>query len=220
MTNVNNVITSSDVDVFLRSANNAEMVANLELDANLFNLLPSTNEGGLWRHSSGVLVTGDYSPTVLDFSTVTTALGYTPVNKAGDTMDGSLIAAGIASTSGISVSAGNVFLTPSAISFQTEIGSFGVTRIWLSTGAVQFAYDIRPLAPGGADLGQTGARWRDLFLTGNVTAKGTAIRSGSADPTISDLDAGTSSVWKNTTSGEIRTWVNDGGVMKSSAAFT
>lgn len=61
----------------------------------------------------------------------------------------------------------------------------------------------------------------EAAFVGNITPqKGITIRSGSADPTISDLDAGTSSVWKNTTNGEIRTWVNDGGIMRKSAALT
>ena len=44
--------------------------------------------------------------------------------------------------------------------------------------------------------------------------------SGSADPTTSDIASGFGAWWKNTTSGEIRWWVNDGGTMKKTAALT
>lgn len=46
------------------------------------------------------------------------------------------------------------------------------------------------------------------------------ISSGAANPTTSDIPSGFTTQWKNTTSGEVRTWVNDAGTMKSSAAFT
>lgn len=42
-------------------------------------------------------------------------------------------------------------------------------------------------------------------------------RSGLADPTTTDIKAGEATVWKNTNSGTIKLWVNDGGVMKSVA---
>jgi len=101
-----NIVTSTDVDVFLRSLNAAEMVVNLDLNNNFFDLLPASNQGGLWRHSTGVLVSGDYDPVVLDFDSITTALGYVPVNKAGDTGIGSLslignLACKPASTAGV-----------------------------------------------------------------------------------------------------------------------
>ncbi len=48
----------------------------------------------------------------------------------------------------------------------------------------------------------------------------TKVALGSADPTVSDLESGFSTIWKNTTSGEVRHWVNDGGTMMKSAAYT
>lgn len=39
--------------------------------------------------------------------------------------------------------------------------------------------------------------------------------SQSTDPGVAGVPTGTWSVWKNTTSGNVRLWVNDGGVMKS-----
>lgn len=44
--------------------------------------------------------------------------------------------------------------------------------------------------------------------------------SGASDPTTSDISSGYGAWWKNTTSGEIRWWINDAGVMKKSAALT
>lgn len=40
------------------------------------------------------------------------------------------------------------------------------------------------------------------------------------DPTATSLPKGQWVVYKNTTTGEIRIWVNDDGVVKKSAAFT
>lgn len=37
------------------------------------------------------------------------------------------------------------------------------------------------------------------------------------DPGIAGVPSGTWSIWKNTTSGAVKLWVNDGGVMKSVA---
>lgn len=56
-----------------------------------------------------------------------------------------------------------------------------------------------------------------LVATGPVAVP---IGSGAVDPTTSEVPNGTSIVWKNTANGEIRTWVNDGGTLKKSAAFT
>lgn len=55
-----------------------------------------------------------------------------------------------------------------------------------------------------------------LSVTSHVTS---AFQTLAANPTTLDIPAGSHRVVKNTTSGEIRNWVNDGGVMKSSAAY-
>ena len=44
--------------------------------------------------------------------------------------------------------------------------------------------------------------------------------SGSSDPALSEVPENQWIVYKNTTSGEVRIWVNDGGSLKKSAAFT
>ncbi len=56
---------------------------------------------------------------------------------------------------------------------------------------------------------------------GNVSTVGSmSYRSGSADPTNSDIADGHGYWWRNTTSGELRYWANVGGSMKQSAALT
>lgn len=56
-----------------------------------------------------------------------------------------------------------------------------------------------------------------VLAGGAVNSK---IRSGSADPTTSNFASGMAGWWKNTTSGEIRYWINDSGTMRKSAALT
>lgn len=56
----------------------------------------------------------------------------------------------------------------------------------------------------------------NMQLSGHITS---AFQSLSADPSTLDISSGMSRLVKNTTSGEIRHWVNDGGVMKKSAAY-
>lgn len=61
------------------------------------------------------------------------------------------------------------------------------------------------------------------FSAGAITASGhitSAFQSLSADPSTIDLASGMHRVVKNTTSGEVRDWVNDGGIMKKSPAYT
>ncbi|HET8689178.1 MAG TPA: hypothetical protein VFM18_21410 [Methanosarcina sp.] len=43
------------------------------------------------------------------------------------------------------------------------------------------------------------------------------VTSAAADPTTTDIAAGTARIYKNTTSGTVKLWTNDGGTMKSVA---
>ena len=47
-----------------------------------------------------------------------------------------------------------------------------------------------------------------------------AFQTLSTDPSTIDIPAGSNQIVKNTTSGEVRDWVNDGGVMKKSPVYT
>lgn len=67
------------------------------------------------------------------------------------------------------------------------------------------------------------AMFGTLSVTGAATFSShitSAFQSLSADPSTLDISAGLSRLVKNTTSGEIRWFVNDGGTIKKSAAFT
>ena len=71
------------------------------------------------------------------------------------------------------------------------------------------------LDPTGITAGNT----RTLTIpdqSGSIVLSG----SGASDPTTSNVQAGTSMVWHNTTSGEVRIWRNVSGTMFKSAAFT
>lgn len=56
-----------------------------------------------------------------------------------------------------------------------------------------------------------------LDIAGSVRSQ---PASGASDPTTSNIASGCGTWWKNTTSGEVRYWVNDSGTMKKSAALT
>ena len=69
--------------------------------------------------------------------------------------------------------------------------------------------------PTGITSGQT----RTMTIpdqSGSLVLSG----SGSSDPTTSNVQSGTSMIWHNTTSGEVRIWRNVSGTMVKSAAFT
>lgn len=77
----------------------------------------------------------------------------------------------------------------------------------VDTGLARSAAGVVKVTNAGSELG-------------NLETKGYKIASGTADPTNTDIADGFEITWKNTTTGEIRRWVNDGGVMRSSAAYT
>lgn len=79
-------------------------------------------------------------------------------------------------------------------------------------GGADTGYEIflRPTKVNGI-LASTGA----IFPAGGIAA-----RVGTADPTTSDFAAGIGGQWHNITSGEVRDWINRGGVMYKSAAYT
>jgi hypothetical protein len=61
---------------------------------------------------------------------------------------------------------------------------------------------------------------RNHLTTAQVTSVGTINQfltwtSQAADPVAGDITAGTAKLYKNTTSGLVKLWVNDGGTLKS-----
>jgi hypothetical protein len=62
---------------------------------------------------------------------------------------------------------------------------------------------------------QGGTAGNYFHLNSDQHTKLTTFVSLSANPTASNIAAGTWAVYKNTTSGEVRLWANDGGVLRS-----
>lgn len=73
---------------------------------------------------------------------------------------------------------------------------------------------ISPVTTNAVTLGSSGLDVQRLY-TRDVNG-----RSGTADPTTTDIPAGGWCVWKNTTVPETRLWYNDAGSMKKSVALT
>lgn len=57
--------------------------------------------------------------------------------------------------------------------------------------------------------------WYQFFETSRKQVNQPAFYAQSTDPGTAGVPSGTWSIWKNTTSGVVKLWVNDGGVMKS-----
>lgn len=70
-----------------------------------------------------------------------------------------------------------------------------------------------PPPPIGMDFDDT--VWTQFFELLRKMANQPVFYSQSTNPGTAGVPNGTWSVWKNTTSGEVRLWANDGGVMKS-----
>ena len=57
---------------------------------------------------------------------------------------------------------------------------------------------------------------RQHLTTAQVNAVGNLVTvTSTVDPTTSDIASGNGKLWKNTTSGQLKLWANDGGTMKS-----
>jgi hypothetical protein len=71
---------------------------------------------------------------------------------------------------------------------------------------------------GTGDYHITSAEATDVTLL-NTTDR-LHMQSAAVDPTTANVAASNWIIWKNTGANEVRVWVNDGGTMKKSAAFT
>ena len=57
---------------------------------------------------------------------------------------------------------------------------------------------------------------RQHLTTAQLNAVGNLVTvTSTVDPTTSDIASGNGKLWKNTTSGQLKLWANDGGTMKS-----
>lgn len=70
-----------------------------------------------------------------------------------------------------------------------------------------------PPVPQGAEIDD--AVWQQFFELLRKLTNTPPMYSLTTDPGTSRIPSGSWSVWKNTTSGNVKLWVNDGGVMKS-----
>ena len=61
----------------------------------------------------------------------------------------------------------------------------------------------------------TASVWTQFFQELRRMANQPVFYASTADPGTTNVPNGTWAVWKNTTSGIVKLWVNDGGVMKS-----
>lgn len=57
--------------------------------------------------------------------------------------------------------------------------------------------------------------WQQFFALLRQYINSPIFYQATVDPGIAGVQSGTWAVWKNTTSGVVKLWVNDGGVMKS-----
>lgn len=62
---------------------------------------------------------------------------------------------------------------------------------------------------------QGGTTGEYYHLTATEYTRATTLQTKAGDPTTTDLAASKWAVYKNTSTGQVRLWVNDGGTMKS-----
>ncbi len=83
------------------------------------------------------------------------------------------------------------------------------------------AYKLPPI-PVGVPPGSS--MWTDWYekvraavdqVQNSLVTNGVPVTSAAANPTTSNIAPGYARIWKNTTSSEVRLWVNDNGTLKS-----
>jgi hypothetical protein len=70
-----------------------------------------------------------------------------------------------------------------------------------------------PPVPGNDDV--TDASWQQFCEKLRKQSNAPVFFAQTTDPGTGGVPSGTWAVWKNTTSGIVKLWVNDGGIMKS-----
>ena len=182
--------------------------------ANLFEL---TNSSGDIRSSVGPngeifsRSTGRFSqPIYLHSDLATSYITHNPINGNNTIIGGQQILL-MASSSGVAIHSGNKWDASAMLDIECRSSSFtgqivrgkpGQTAslcVWQDNTAATIA----AVEADGAFFG--------LRLT---TEEGVNFLSGASDPTTTDIPSGYGARWKNTTSGEIRDWVNDGGTIR------
>jgi hypothetical protein len=72
---------------------------------------------------------------------------------------------------------------------------------------------IDALAVDGRALSQPYHSW--MQSTQGAMRRVSAITESAANPTAADISPGDARLWKNTTLGQVRLWVNDAGTLRS-----
>lgn len=149
--------------------------------------------------------------------------GFENIECAGITASGFILVNGAAAAGSASRLNGTTdFLNGTAIVTRIS-GAFGlhVGNTPINFGSSPVAFPDAQIIRSSAEVvdinNGTAGQFADLRLR-NLTASG-FVRQGatslSANPTTLDLPSGAGQLYKNTTSGEVRMWFNDGGSMKS-----
>lgn len=115
---------------------------------------------------------------------------------------------------------GAILASNASLSFATSTDLTGTTDVTLFRSATA---QLDLLANNGLRVRNATNTANAPFSAGAITASGhitSAFQTLAADPSTIDIAAGMHRVVKNTTSGEVRDWVNDGGIMRRSPAYT
>ena len=157
-------------------------------------LAPSqTNNAGKFLTTDG---TGA-SWTTIESSAITSALGYTPVNRAGDTMTGTLTLAGNPTqglqaatkdyvdnvASGLNIHAASVAATTAALTATYNNGSSGVGATLIGTGVLPTIGGVSSLSANDRVLvkNQTNAVENGIYTVTQTTDPWTLTRAGDFD---------------------------------------
>lgn len=70
-----------------------------------------------------------------------------------------------------------------------------------------------PPPPLSAEWGED--VWKQFFELLRKQTNAPVFYAQTTDPGTAGVPSGTWAVWKNTTTGDVKLWINDGGVMKS-----
>lgn len=98
------------------------------------------------------------------------------------------------------------------INHNGDVGILATAKLFLD--GTSFSDNDTYIVESSANVIDFFAGGSQMFRIASFGIRG-KFQSAAADPTTSDIAAGYCTVWKNTASGEVRLWVNDGGSLKS-----
>lgn len=99
---------------------------------------------------------------------------------------------------------------------RTIVNSGSVSVLWSNINfAGSSLADIATKEHNTLSSVQGGSAGEKYHMTSVEYSRATTLQTKASDPTTSDLAASKWAIYKNTTSGVTKLWVNDGGTMKS-----